>query len=80
MQEADIWSYGCLLLELLTLEVPYSGIPDSNIHDLLQVKISLTFVCVICLPLSVFSVCTRGISGNYLLQSIGRRSCGRAYN
>ncbi|CAO2821516.1 unnamed protein product [Amaranthus hypochondriacus] len=34
--EADIWSYGCLLLELLTLEVPYSGIPDSNIHDLLQ--------------------------------------------
>lgn len=34
--EVDIWSYGCLLLELLTLQVPYSGLADSNIHDLLQ--------------------------------------------
>ncbi|XP_057957170.1 uncharacterized protein LOC131150463 [Malania oleifera] len=34
--EVDIWSFGCLLLELLTLEVPYSGLSESNIHDLLQ--------------------------------------------
>uniref|UniRef100_A0A803NAG5 Protein kinase domain-containing protein n=1 Tax=Chenopodium quinoa TaxID=63459 RepID=A0A803NAG5_CHEQI len=34
--EVDIWSYGCLLLELLTLQIPYSGLSDSNIHDLLQ--------------------------------------------
>ncbi|KAK9287821.1 hypothetical protein L1049_016263 [Liquidambar formosana] len=34
--EVDIWSYGCLLLELLTLQVPYSGLSESNIHDLLQ--------------------------------------------
>uniref|UniRef100_A0A5B6ZW31 Putative ras guanine nucleotide exchange factor L n=1 Tax=Davidia involucrata TaxID=16924 RepID=A0A5B6ZW31_DAVIN len=34
--EVDIWSFGCLLLELLTLQVPYSGLPESNIHDLLQ--------------------------------------------
>lgn len=34
--EVDIWSYGCLLLELLTLQVPYAGLPDSKIHDLLQ--------------------------------------------
>ncbi|PNT15386.2 hypothetical protein POPTR_010G081400v4 [Populus trichocarpa] len=34
--EVDIWSYGCLLLELLTLQVPYSGLPDLHIHELLQ--------------------------------------------
>ncbi|CAK9171189.1 unnamed protein product [Ilex paraguariensis] len=34
--EVDIWSFGCVLLELLTLQVPYSGLPDSDIHDLLQ--------------------------------------------
>ncbi|XP_010259155.1 PREDICTED: uncharacterized protein LOC104598673 [Nelumbo nucifera] len=34
--EVDIWSYGCLLLELLTLQVPYAGLPDSEIHGLLQ--------------------------------------------
>ncbi|KAK4792137.1 hypothetical protein SAY86_022572 [Trapa natans] len=34
--EADIWSYGCLLLELLTLQIPYSGMSDSLMHDLLQ--------------------------------------------
>lgn len=36
-QEVDIWSYGCLLLELLTLQVPYSGLPELHIHELLQV-------------------------------------------
>ncbi|KAF6161821.1 hypothetical protein GIB67_008582 [Kingdonia uniflora] len=35
--EVDIWSYGCLLLELLTLDLPYAGIPESEIEHLLQV-------------------------------------------
>ncbi|KAF5752336.1 hypothetical protein HS088_TW01G00244 [Tripterygium wilfordii] len=34
--EVDIWSYGCLLLELLTLQVPYLGLSDLQIHDHLQ--------------------------------------------
>ncbi|XP_077239811.1 leucine-rich repeat protein kinase family protein [Tasmannia lanceolata] len=34
--EVDIWSYGCLLLELLTLQVPYEGLSGSEIHQLLQ--------------------------------------------
>ncbi|KAL2463761.1 Leucine-rich repeat protein kinase family protein [Forsythia ovata] len=34
--EVDIWSFGCLLLELLTLQVPYSGLSESEIHNLLQ--------------------------------------------
>lgn len=33
--EVDIWSFGCLLLELLTLQVPYSGLSESNIHELI---------------------------------------------
>ncbi|KVH93555.1 Armadillo repeat-containing protein 3 and Serine/threonine-protein kinase CTR1 [Cynara cardunculus var. scolymus] len=33
--EVDLWSFGCLLLELLTLQVPYVGLPESQIHDLL---------------------------------------------
>ncbi|KAL4588413.1 hypothetical protein LXL04_001301 [Taraxacum kok-saghyz] len=33
--EVDIWSFGCLILELLTLQVPYAGLPESKIHDLL---------------------------------------------
>ncbi|KAK7343622.1 hypothetical protein VNO77_12515 [Canavalia gladiata] len=34
--EADIWSFGCLLLEMLTLKIPYSGVPDSGVLDSLQ--------------------------------------------
>ncbi|KAI4369654.1 hypothetical protein MLD38_018075 [Melastoma candidum] len=34
--EVDIWSYGCLIFELLTLQVPYQEVPDWNIHGVLQ--------------------------------------------
>lgn len=37
IQEVDIWSFGCLILELLTLEVPYIGLSELHMHDLLQV-------------------------------------------
>ncbi|WOK99239.1 hypothetical protein Cni_G07951 [Canna indica] len=36
--EVDIWSYGCLLLELLTLQLPYQGLSESEYYDLLQVQ------------------------------------------
>lgn len=60
LQEVDIWSYGCLLLELLTLQVPYMGLSELEIHDLIQVSLSLSLhvsiylsisppVCVLCL-------------------------------
>ncbi|KAL8188832.1 hypothetical protein R6Q57_029587 [Mikania cordata] len=30
--EVDLWSFGCLVLELLTLHVPYAGLQESEIH------------------------------------------------
>jgi len=38
MQEVDIWSFGCFLLEMLTLRTPYQGLPDSEIYDLIMRK------------------------------------------
>ncbi|GJX57878.1 leucine-rich repeat protein kinase family protein [Tanacetum coccineum] len=34
--EVDLWSFGCLLLELLTLQLPYAGLQDSKIHQLIM--------------------------------------------
>ncbi|KAL5173361.1 hypothetical protein HKD37_16G045921 [Glycine soja] len=34
--EANIWLFGCLLLEMLTLQIPYSGLSDSHFLDSLQ--------------------------------------------
>ncbi|KAK8661435.1 hypothetical protein V6N13_091039 [Hibiscus sabdariffa] len=34
--EVDIWSFGCLLYELLTLQVPYYGLSEMHIHELIQ--------------------------------------------
>ncbi|KAL5190940.1 Mitogen-activated protein kinase kinase kinase 3 [Glycine soja] len=35
-EEANIWLFGCLLLEMLTLQIPYSGLSDSHFLDSLQ--------------------------------------------
>ncbi|KAK1270768.1 Phosphoenolpyruvate carboxylase kinase 1 [Acorus gramineus] len=34
--EVDIWSYGCLLLEMLTLKVPYEGLSETELLNHLQ--------------------------------------------
>nr|CAB3498247.1 unnamed protein product [Digitaria exilis] len=36
--EVDIWSFGCFLLEMLTLRIPYQGLLDSEIYDLIMRK------------------------------------------
>lgn len=36
--EVDIWSYGCLLSELLTLQYPYMPHSDAEVYYLLQMK------------------------------------------
>ncbi|KQK13262.1 uncharacterized protein LOC100831591 [Brachypodium distachyon] len=36
--EVDIWSFGCFILEMLTLHIPYQGLPDSQIYDLIKRK------------------------------------------
>ncbi|KAL2651050.1 hypothetical protein R1flu_019178 [Riccia fluitans] len=34
--EADVWSFGCLLAELLTLDVPYAGLSEAEVHSRIQ--------------------------------------------
>lgn len=34
--EVDIWSFGCLIVELLTLQVPYAGLSESKIQEHLE--------------------------------------------
>ncbi|EPS62583.1 hypothetical protein M569_12207, partial [Genlisea aurea] len=34
--EVDIWSFGCFLLELLTLRAPYHGFLDAEFHEFLE--------------------------------------------
>ncbi|KAG8098120.1 hypothetical protein GUJ93_ZPchr0013g36210 [Zizania palustris] len=36
--EVDIWSFGCFLLEILTLRIPYQELPDSEIYNLIKRK------------------------------------------
>ncbi|CAM6083672.1 unnamed protein product [Calypogeia fissa] len=35
--EADLWSFGCLLAELLTLKVPYDGLTETEVHSRIQI-------------------------------------------
>ncbi|BBM97151.1 hypothetical protein MPTK1_1g03380 [Marchantia polymorpha subsp. ruderalis] len=34
--EADLWSFGCLLAELLTLKVPFAGLSETEVHSRIQ--------------------------------------------
>jgi mitogen-activated protein kinase kinase kinase len=35
-RKSDIWSYGCVLLEFITRELPFSALPDNAIFLMLQ--------------------------------------------
>lgn len=35
-QEVDIWSFGCLIFELLTLQIPYFDLSELQIQESLQ--------------------------------------------
>lgn len=37
LQEVDIWSYGCLIFELLTLKIPNEGLSELELCNILQV-------------------------------------------
>lgn len=41
-QEVDIWSFGCLIFELLTLQNPYFDLSELQIHESLQVCLTFT--------------------------------------
>jgi serine/threonine protein kinase len=51
MQEADMWSFGCLLSELLTLHVPYAGLSESEVHSRIQVLTPLKTYVIVGLPI-----------------------------
>ncbi|XP_068635778.1 uncharacterized protein [Aristolochia californica] len=36
--EVDIWSFGCLVLELLTLQIPYASFPPAELKHLIETK------------------------------------------
>ncbi|EOA39548.1 hypothetical protein CARUB_v10008166mg [Capsella rubella] len=40
--EVDIWSFGCLIFELLTLQNPYFDLSEHQIHESLQVCLTFT--------------------------------------
>ncbi|GAQ79493.1 Protein kinase superfamily protein [Klebsormidium nitens] len=35
--EADVWSFGCVVLEMLTLAPPYSGLTEAQVHSWIQI-------------------------------------------
>lgn len=64
-----MWSYGCLLLELLTLQVPYMGLSELEIHDLIQVSFSIYISLSLFLSMCVCCLRKRKSCINYLAYS-----------